>query len=165
MTYKIVQWGTGNLGKLAVQSILKHPDLELIGTWVSSSEKAGATRVGLPLNVLVNNAGVMACPQTRTPQGWELQFVGGRQADQYRDRGLLTTLTLAGPGRSDPARLSLLADTAKEVVHQCINKLIGERLIRQQQPVITGAPQLVHHRLGVQIGAQLPALFGFFHGS
>src|SRR5580693_1403467 len=27
-----------------------------------------------PLNVLVNNAGVMACPQTRTPQGWELQF-------------------------------------------------------------------------------------------
>jgi len=27
-----------------------------------------------PLDVLVNNAGVMACPQTRTPQGWELQF-------------------------------------------------------------------------------------------
>ena len=27
-----------------------------------------------PLNVLMNNAGVMACPQTRTPQGWELQF-------------------------------------------------------------------------------------------
>jgi NAD(P)-dependent dehydrogenase (short-subunit alcohol dehydrogenase family) len=27
-----------------------------------------------PLNVLINNAGVMACPQTRTPQGWELQF-------------------------------------------------------------------------------------------
>jgi 4-hydroxy-tetrahydrodipicolinate reductase len=26
---------------LAAQSILKHPDLELIGTWVSSSEKAG----------------------------------------------------------------------------------------------------------------------------
>jgi NAD(P)-dependent dehydrogenase (short-subunit alcohol dehydrogenase family) len=27
-----------------------------------------------PLDVLVNNAGVMACPLTRTPQGWELQF-------------------------------------------------------------------------------------------
>jgi 4-hydroxy-tetrahydrodipicolinate reductase len=40
LTYKVVQWGTGNLGTLAVQSILKHPDLELIGTWVSSSEKA-----------------------------------------------------------------------------------------------------------------------------
>jgi hypothetical protein len=41
MTYKVVQWGTGNLGTLAVQSILKHPDLELIGTWVSSAEKEG----------------------------------------------------------------------------------------------------------------------------
>jgi hypothetical protein len=41
LSYKVVQWGTGNLGKLAVQSILKHPELELIGTWVSSSEKAG----------------------------------------------------------------------------------------------------------------------------
>lgn len=41
MTYKVVQWGTGNLGTLAVQSILKHPDLELVGTWVSSSQKAG----------------------------------------------------------------------------------------------------------------------------
>jgi hypothetical protein len=41
LTYKVVQGGTGNLGTLAVQSILKHPDLELIGTWVSSSQKAG----------------------------------------------------------------------------------------------------------------------------
>ena len=41
MTYKVIQWGTGNLGTLAVQSILKHPDLELIGAWVSSSQKAG----------------------------------------------------------------------------------------------------------------------------
>ena len=27
-----------------------------------------------PLHVLVNNAGVMAAPETRTPEGWELQF-------------------------------------------------------------------------------------------
>ncbi len=27
-----------------------------------------------PLHVLVNNAGVMACPQQYTPEGWELQF-------------------------------------------------------------------------------------------
>jgi hypothetical protein len=41
MTYKVVQWGTGNLGTLAIQSVLKHPDLELIGTWVSSAAKEG----------------------------------------------------------------------------------------------------------------------------
>jgi NAD(P)-dependent dehydrogenase (short-subunit alcohol dehydrogenase family) len=27
-----------------------------------------------PLHLLVNNAGVMACPETYTPEGWELQF-------------------------------------------------------------------------------------------
>jgi NAD(P)-dependent dehydrogenase (short-subunit alcohol dehydrogenase family) len=27
-----------------------------------------------PLHILVNNAGVMATPETRTSQGWELQF-------------------------------------------------------------------------------------------
>jgi NAD(P)-dependent dehydrogenase (short-subunit alcohol dehydrogenase family) len=29
---------------------------------------------GRRIDVLVNSAGVMACPETRTPQGWELQF-------------------------------------------------------------------------------------------
>jgi 2,4-diaminopentanoate dehydrogenase len=41
MTYRVIQWGTGNLGTLAVQTILKHPDLELIGAWVSSAAKDG----------------------------------------------------------------------------------------------------------------------------
>jgi 4-hydroxy-tetrahydrodipicolinate reductase len=41
MTYKVIQWGTGNLGRLAVQTVLKHPDLDLVGTWVSSADKAG----------------------------------------------------------------------------------------------------------------------------
>ncbi|MDQ1065228.1 NAD(P)-dependent dehydrogenase (short-subunit alcohol dehydrogenase family) [Streptomyces canus] len=27
-----------------------------------------------PLHILVNNADVMAAPETRTPEGWELQF-------------------------------------------------------------------------------------------
>jgi 4-hydroxy-tetrahydrodipicolinate reductase len=40
MPYRVIQWGTGNLGTLAVQSILKHPDLQLVGAWVSSSDKA-----------------------------------------------------------------------------------------------------------------------------
>lgn len=29
---------------------------------------------GSPLHLLINNAGIMACPETRTPQGWEMQF-------------------------------------------------------------------------------------------
>lgn len=28
----------------------------------------------IPLDILINNAGIMACPETRTPNGWESQF-------------------------------------------------------------------------------------------
>lgn len=41
MTYKVVTWGTGNVGKYAVRAVVNHPELELIGHIVSSAEKAG----------------------------------------------------------------------------------------------------------------------------
>lgn len=41
MTYKVIQWSTGNVGKFAVRLIAEHPDLELVGLWVHSEEKAG----------------------------------------------------------------------------------------------------------------------------
>ena len=31
MTYRVVQWGTGNVGHLALKAIVNHPDLELAG--------------------------------------------------------------------------------------------------------------------------------------
>ncbi len=45
MTYKVVTWGTGNVGAYAVRAVLNHPELELVGHIVSSSEKSG-TDVG-----------------------------------------------------------------------------------------------------------------------
>lgn len=39
-----------------------------------SSVAAFAATVTEPLDLLVLNAGVMACPETRTPEGWELQL-------------------------------------------------------------------------------------------
>jgi hypothetical protein len=41
MPYRIIQWSTGNVGRLALRGIINHPDLELVGLWVSSREKAG----------------------------------------------------------------------------------------------------------------------------
>ncbi len=41
MTYRVAQWGTGNVGRLAVRGILEHPDLELVGLMVHSADKAG----------------------------------------------------------------------------------------------------------------------------
>ena len=39
--YRVIQWATGNLGKAAVEGVLHHPDLELVGCWVHSDEKDG----------------------------------------------------------------------------------------------------------------------------
>ncbi|MEM9730353.1 MAG: dihydrodipicolinate reductase [Myxococcota bacterium] len=41
MALRVVQWATGNVGKAAVEGIVSHPDLELVGAWVHSAEKAG----------------------------------------------------------------------------------------------------------------------------
>ena len=52
MPYRVIQWSTGNVGRHALRGIIQHPDLELIGLWVSSAAKAGRDAgelVGLPL--------------------------------------------------------------------------------------------------------------------
>jgi hypothetical protein len=41
MTYRVVQWATGNVGRAAVEGVLAHPDLELVGAYVYSDAKAG----------------------------------------------------------------------------------------------------------------------------
>jgi len=37
-----MQWATGGVGVAAMQGVLAHPDLELVGAWVHSPEKEGA---------------------------------------------------------------------------------------------------------------------------
>lgn len=41
MKYRVIQWATGNVGRSAVEGILAHPELELVGVWVHSEAKAG----------------------------------------------------------------------------------------------------------------------------
>jgi 4-hydroxy-tetrahydrodipicolinate reductase len=41
MKYRVIQWSTGNVGRHALRCIDRHPDLELVGLWVHSPEKAG----------------------------------------------------------------------------------------------------------------------------
>jgi hypothetical protein len=41
MTYRVVQWATGNAGRPALAGIINHPDLELVGLWVHSPDKVG----------------------------------------------------------------------------------------------------------------------------
>jgi 4-hydroxy-tetrahydrodipicolinate reductase len=41
MSYRVIQWSTGNVGRYALAQILDHPELELAGVWVSGAAKAG----------------------------------------------------------------------------------------------------------------------------
>jgi hypothetical protein len=41
MTYRVVQWSTGNVGRHTIAGVDARPDLELAGVWVSSPAKDG----------------------------------------------------------------------------------------------------------------------------
>jgi 2,4-diaminopentanoate dehydrogenase len=41
MGLRVVQWATGGVGVAAIKGVLAHPDLELVGCWVHSPDKAG----------------------------------------------------------------------------------------------------------------------------
>ena len=41
MKYRVIQWATGGVGRAAIQDILSHPELELVGAWVHGKDKVG----------------------------------------------------------------------------------------------------------------------------
>ena len=49
--------------------------------------------------MLVNNAGVMAAPEMRTPEGWELQFATNHLGHMALTLGLHHALAAAGSAR------------------------------------------------------------------
>ncbi len=41
MSFRVIQWATGGVGRAAMEGVLGHPDLELVGAWVHSPSKEG----------------------------------------------------------------------------------------------------------------------------
>ena len=41
MALRVVQWATGGVGVAAINGVLEHPELELVGCWVHSPDKSG----------------------------------------------------------------------------------------------------------------------------
>ncbi|MFC4346582.1 oxidoreductase [Kordiimonas lipolytica] len=62
---------------------------------------------GKPLHILINNAGIMACPETRVGPGWEAQFGVNHLGHMALTKGLLPALR-----RANGARVIALSSTA-----------------------------------------------------
>ena len=41
MTYRVIQWGSGNVGKMAMRTVAARPDMELVGLMVTNPDKVG----------------------------------------------------------------------------------------------------------------------------
>jgi 2,4-diaminopentanoate dehydrogenase len=41
VAYRVIQWSTGGVGRAAIEGVIEHPDLDLVGCWVHSPEKSG----------------------------------------------------------------------------------------------------------------------------
>ena len=59
MSFRVIQWATGGVGRAAIEGIRSHPDLELVGCWVHSAEKvgldAGEIAGGEPIGIQATN--------------------------------------------------------------------------------------------------------------
>ena len=59
MTYRLIQWGTGNVGRHALRTIVERPDFELVGVRVYNPDKVGQDAGALlgvePTGVLATN--------------------------------------------------------------------------------------------------------------
>jgi len=59
MTYRVIQWATGGVGRAAIEGVIGHHDLELVGCWAHSADKDGTdvgTLIGRePIGVAATN--------------------------------------------------------------------------------------------------------------
>jgi NAD(P)-dependent dehydrogenase (short-subunit alcohol dehydrogenase family) len=99
---------------------LEELDLASLASVRGFADRFKATHDGL--DVLINNAGVMAPPRRRTADGFELQF-----GTNHLGHFLLTTLLLEKMEGRDDARVVTLSSTAHKMGHINFDNLGGDR--------------------------------------
>ena len=95
MMYRVIQWATGNVGRAAIEGVLDHPDLELVGCWVHSTEKDG-----VDVGTLLGQAAVGVAATT------DVDALLAAEAD----------CVLYSPLFADPAVVTRILESGKNVV-------------------------------------------------
>src|SRR5262245_7501928 len=70
--YRIVQWGTGNVGRMALEAVVDRPDMTLVGCYVTSPSKHGSD-VGTILGT--SSVGVRATSDIEEIEGLDADCV------------------------------------------------------------------------------------------
>jgi NAD(P)-dependent dehydrogenase (short-subunit alcohol dehydrogenase family) len=81
-----------------------------------------------PLHVLVNNAGIMATPERRTPEGWELQFATNHLGHFALANGLHSALKQGALKQGALKQGAVAAGGARVVVVSSVGHVNGEVL-------------------------------------
>jgi len=124
VTYRVVQWATGAVGKTCLRAVLDHPDMALAGVYVYSARKAGqdagtiarypatgivATRdiseiLALDADVVIHTARLQL-PYTRHDEDICALLRSGKN--------VITTAGHHYPAAHGPARLAMFNDAAR----------------------------------------------------
>ncbi|KAI8319671.1 hypothetical protein GQ54DRAFT_238152, partial [Martensiomyces pterosporus] len=118
-------------GKEALEILVRQTGLEdrfeIMKLDLSSLESVGAfveefKKRGTPLDVLVDNAGVMMCPYAKTKDGIEMQFGTNHVGHFALTMGLLDSLKAAKQGARVVVVSSLAASFTQEIAYESIEK-------------------------------------------
>jgi NAD(P)-dependent dehydrogenase (short-subunit alcohol dehydrogenase family) len=80
-----------------------------------------------PLDVLIDNAGVMATPETRTPEGWELQFSNNHLGHFALANALRGALVAGAEASGSPSRIVSLSSTGHHMSPVVFDDVMFER--------------------------------------
>jgi NAD(P)-dependent dehydrogenase (short-subunit alcohol dehydrogenase family) len=109
-------------GETAAQEIRQqYPAAKIHVGWLDLADLASVRSFardwlaqGQPLDILINNAAIMACPLTRSPQGWEAQFATNHLGHFVLTTALLPALQQA-VARAGDARVVALSSSGHKM--------------------------------------------------
>src|SRR3954454_24053467 len=121
MSYRVIQWSTGNVGVAALRCLIKHPDIELVGVWVHSADKVGRDAGELcglpPTGVLATNdadallaldADAVCYTATADLRPWEAVEDICRILESGKNVVSSSLVQLLHPPKADPAMVERL---------------------------------------------------------